>query len=87
MGETRTAYVIEYFVGPVSARNESLKFSCTMPLALRPPTPQHDGRLGFMALAPSRWPASKTPSAPINETELLTLGQGGAAAGGPSSLP
>jgi hypothetical protein len=79
-------YVIEYFVGPVNARNESLLSSRTVPLALRPPTPQHDGWLGFMALAPSRWPAGKTPPAPIYGAELLPLGLGGAAAGGPLLL-
>ena len=72
-------YVIEYFVGPVNARNESLLSSRTVPLALRPPTPEHDSWLGFMALAPSKWPAGRKPPAALDDAELLPLGMGGAA--------
>ena len=73
-------YVIEYFVGPGNARNESLLASRTVPLALRPPTPEHNEWLGWMALAPSKWPAGKTPPAPTYGIELLPLGMGAAAA-------
>ena len=71
-------YVIEYFVGPVNARNESLLSSRTVPLLLRPPTPEHDSWLGFMALAPSKWPAGRKPPAALYDAELLPLGMGGA---------
>ena len=74
-------YVIEYFVGPANARNESLLASRTVPLALRPPTPQHNEWLGFMALAPSEWPAGKTPPAATYGAQLLPLGMSGPKAG------
>lgn len=46
-------------MGDCNAKNESLLSSRTVPLVLRPPTPYHDEWLSHMALAPSRWPATR----------------------------
>jgi len=67
-------YVIEYFIGPGNALNKSLLSSRTVPLALRPPSAANPTWRGTMALAPSLWPAGKTPPKPAYGVELLPLG-------------
>ncbi len=56
--------VLAYFLGALNSRNESLLASRTVPLVVRPPTPQHDDWLVRMALAPSLWPAARARGPP-----------------------
>lgn len=83
--EMATYYVIGYFTrtGATNDKNASLLTSRTVPLALRPPSPEHNAWLGFMALAPSVWPpgGSPAPPAPTYGVTLEPLGlRGGGAA-------
>jgi hypothetical protein len=79
--EETAFYVIEYFIGNANVLNKSLLSSRTVPLALRPPSKTNPSWLGFMALAPSRWPQGKTPPKPTYGVELTPLGgHGGKAA-------
>ena len=79
--EETAFYVIEYFIGNSNALNKSLLSSRTVPLALRPPSKANPSWLGFMALAPSRWPQGKAPPKPTYGVELVPLsGRGGKAA-------
>ena len=67
-------YVLEYFIGPGNALNKSLLSSRTVPLTLRPPSAANPAWRGAMALAPSLWPAGKTPPQPAYGVELLPFG-------------
>jgi hypothetical protein len=75
--------VIQYFTGPGNSRNEPLLTSRTVPLALRPPTRDNDSWLVWMALSPSKWPASKAPPVPLPKygVALVPLGIDASAAG------
>ena len=70
--------VLAYFMGYYNAKNESLLASRTVPLVVRPPTPQHDDWVVRMALAPSQWPAARArvPPKPGNNLTLAPLGSG-----------
>jgi hypothetical protein len=72
--EMTSYYVIEYFVGSTNAENKSLLSSRTVPLALRPPSAANPNWLGFMALAPSRWPPGAAPPAGRYGVELEPRG-------------
>lgn len=72
--ELTSYYVIEYFIGNTNAKNVSLLSSRTVPFALRPPSAANPSWLAFMALAPSKWPASKVPPKPTYGVELTPLG-------------
>lgn len=75
--ELTSFYVIDYFIGPGNALNKSLLSSRTVPLSLRPPSAANPSWRAAMALAPSHWPAGKTPPKPGYGIELLPLGSGG----------
>jgi hypothetical protein len=68
--------VLASFVGALNSKNESLVASRTVPLVVRPPTPQHDDWLVHMALAPSLWPAARArvPPRPGYNVTLAPLG-------------
>lgn len=60
-----TFYVFEYFTGGGNALNKSLINARTVPLLLRPPTPQNNEWLATMALSPSKYPSKSNPPVPI----------------------
>ena len=69
-------YVLGYFAGYNNEQNESLTNARTVPLSLSVPVPGVRGNwLGFMALAPSKWPVGSQPPAPSNGVELLPLAE------------